>query len=210
VFSTRFRVPWNAAIGDVIDVTVTVEDVETETRGVSFVSRFKIKSSEAVDEPNPPGGRSMDAKRQPNRNGKHSGPALELPRPLEVRKEAWDTRTPSFDEFTAIQVCNDGSGGYDLYINMDNAYLLTELTRTRDADKPLVKFWFKYGLMLCAMGMLQDERRREAKRRAPGEDRAVPDDGGLEPINRYCTGLARIIIPVIRRLYRGPEFESGS
>ena len=120
---------------------------------------------------------------------------LTPPIPHEVRKEAWDTRTPSFDEFTAIQVCNDGSGGYDFYINMDNAYLLTELSQDKDTDRPLVKFWFKYGLMLCAMGMLQDERRREANRHAPRASGRPPDGGGLDPINRYCTAWQGLSSP---------------
>ncbi|MBV8265379.1 MAG: hypothetical protein JO252_03435, partial [Planctomycetaceae bacterium] len=114
---------------------------------------------------------------------------------------------PPFDEFSAIQVCNDGNGGYDFYINMDNTYLLTELLRTKDAEKPLVRFWFKYGLMLCAIGMLRDERRRSEDGPAASDDDGEEGEGNgpkLDSINRYCTGLSRIIIPVIRRLYRGP------
>jgi len=208
VFSTRFRVPWNARPGEVFEVMVTVEDVETQTNEKPFVSRFKIKAEKEAEDSPSPSGPSSEPRRKPEQNGKHSRPTLTPPTPHEVRKDAWTTRTPPFDGYSSIQVCNDGDGGYDFYINMDNTYLLTELLRSRDADKPLVKFWFKYGLMLCAIGILQDERLRGENGITPseGEDGAAKDDGpNLEAINHYCTGLSRIIIPVIRRLYRGPE-----
>lgn len=211
VFSTRFRVPWNAQPGDVFEVTVTVQDVRAETSERPFISRFKIKAEKEVEDVPSTSGPHGETHRKPQQNGKHFGPTLAPPTPHEVRKEAWKTRTPAFDEYTAIQVCNDGEGGYDFFINMDNTYLLTELLRAKDADKPLVRFWFKYGLMLCAVGMILDERRR-------GENGATPsgaEDGDertsgldLDAINRYCTGLSRIIIPMIRRLYRGPELQA--
>ena len=59
--------------------------------------------------------------------------------------------------------------------------------------------------------MLQEEKRRAArlhreKDEPDDEDTASGDDSeGLEQIGRYCDGLARIIIPIIRRLYRGPK-----
>jgi hypothetical protein len=189
-------------------VTVQVQDVRAETSERPFISRFKIKAEKEVEDVPSPGGPHGEARRKPQQDGKHSGPTLAPPTPHEVRKEAWKTRSPAFDEYTAIQVCNDGEGGYDFFINMDNTYLLTELLRSKDADKPLVRFWFKYGLMLCAIGMLQDEHRRGENRPAPsgaedGDER--PSGLDLDAINRYCTGLSRIIIPVIRRLYRGPD-----
>jgi len=208
VFSTRFRVPWNAQPGDIVEVKVKVQDVRAETSEKPFVSRFKIKAEKEAEDAPSPSGQHGEARRKPQQNGKHSGPTLAPPTPHEVRRDAWKTRTPPFDEYTSIQVCNDGTGGYDFFINMDNTYLLTELLRSKDADKPLVKFWFKYGLMLCAIGMLQDERRRGENRVTPSgaEDGEETTDGpSLDAINRYCTGLSRIIIPVIRRLYRGPE-----
>jgi hypothetical protein len=207
VFSTRFRVPWDAKADDIVRVTVKVEDVKTETKGIPFVTTFKIRAEKEVDDTTSPGGPHGDSRRKPRPNGKHSSPALAPPTPHEVRKEAWHTRTPPFDEFSAVQVCNDGNGGYDFYINIDNTYLLTELLRTKDAEKPLVRFWFKYGLMLCAIGMLQDERRRSEDGPAASDDDEEEGEGNgpkLDSINRYCTGLSRIIIPVIRRLYRGP------
>ena len=49
---------------------------------------------------------------------------------------------------------------------------------------------------------------RKAKREretATTDEEETIDHGGLDGINRYCTGLARIIVPMIRRLYQGPE-----
>jgi hypothetical protein len=86
----------------------------------------------------------------------------------------------------------------------------------KEETKPLVKFWFKYGLTLCAMGMMQEEKRRlEAKRgeAKKGGKHGNADSNGdadisgenLDKIGAYSSGLARVIVPVIRALYRGPQ-----
>ncbi len=41
-FTARFRTPWDAKPGDSMTVNITVEDVQTETRGKPFVSAFTM------------------------------------------------------------------------------------------------------------------------------------------------------------------------
>ena len=84
------------------------------------------------------------------------------------------------------------------------------LIRAKDGDRPLVKFWFGYGLLLCALGMLKAQQERAASAvasRDNGEDaekeKSEPDD--LKRVSLYCEGIARVIIPIIRTLYRGPQ-----
>ena len=141
-------------------------------------------------------------------------PSLALPEIHEVHKEDWDKRTPSFTPYTALEIKHSGNGGYDFFVNVDNTFLLTEIVRAKDEDRPLVKFWFKFGLALCAMGMLHEAKRREevANRQAekPESENGNGDakDGfvaDLEQIGMYCSGVAGVIVPIIRRLYRGPD-----
>ena len=62
--------------------------------------------------------------------------------------------------------------------------------------------------------MLQEEKRRREGDPASGESQGANRNGEDEPtesgedlkrIGAYSNGLARVIVPVIRALYRGPQ-----
>ncbi len=203
-FTARFRVPWNAKPGDRIQVRIQVEDVETEQRAMPFVSTLTLLA-EPEAELKPSGDKVTRHPRAPQ-NGRKSAPSLAIPEVHEVhRPDA---------PYSALEIKHDDKGGYDFLLNVDNAFLLTELTRAKEDDRPLIKFWFKYGLALCALGMLQEEKRRREGDPASGEKQGTNGDREDEPtesgedlkrIGTYSSGLARVIVPVIRALYRGPR-----
>jgi len=210
-FTARFSAPWDAKPGDQIAVKVTVSDVEADNRG-GFVSTFTMVMEPESDKPNPPAGKNRPRNgRTPQGNGKKTTQSLALPEITEVHRDEWEQRKPPFNPYTALVVKHDVQGGYDFYLNVDNTFLLTELTHAKEDYKPLVKFWFKYGLALCALGMLQEQRRRAESTRENQEDNG--GDGGDEPevtedlqaVAVYCSGVARVIIPIIRALYKGPS-----
>jgi hypothetical protein len=199
-FNAQLRVPWNANPGDRIDVRVTVEDV---TRSAPFESRFTIIADPEAPprKPGPPP--NDDANTRPGTS--RSGPTLAIP---DVKEKHFIEPRPS------LQVRHDDRGQHEYFLNLDNAYLVTELARTKDADKPLLKFWFKYGLLLCALGMLKEQDdRAEAKKDEAKEEKdegesdteAASEMDSLAQVNFYCDGIARVIIPIIRSLYRGPS-----
>jgi hypothetical protein len=210
-----FIVPPNARIGDFIPVEVQVTD---NTQGEPFVSRFKIHVLPAArDEPRTPG--------TPRPRG---GQRLAMP---EVRAVTRDGREidgkptlqwgngNDFNEFTALEIrpSGDEEGKYDIFVNMDNIHLVSELHRERrNSEHPLIIYYFKYGLTLVALGMLQEHRRRqkaesenghEGNGRQNGRQEEEPQENGkdhLAEINAACMGIATVIIPVIQRLSQGP------
>lgn len=195
-----FRVPWDAKPGDRIDVTVTVEDVQTQTRNAPFVSRFvlavepEVTPRERPRNPTPPPPRTRP-------NGSHtSAPTLAIP---DLKWKAYE------DQHISLLVRNDTEGNPEYFANERNCYLTDALVRAKEEDHALIKFWFGYGLLLCALGMLkQQQERAEVKKRGDGngsdeEDESESDD--LKLVSSHCDGIARIIIPMIRTLYRGPQ-----
>lgn len=197
-FTAQFRTPWDANPGKQIDVKVTVEDVQTQTRNAPFVSLFTLVADPETERSSRPGNDGVPRSKPGSRA---SAPTLAIP---EVKEKAFGKPKPS------LEVRHDGNGGLEYFMNTDNAYLVTELTRAREEDKPLVKFWFKYGLLLCALGMLKEQQERaEAKAAAKNESDNEDEDreaDDLKQIGLYCDGIARVIIPIIRTLYRGPQF----
>lgn len=207
-YAARFRTPWNSKVGDRFTVKAIVEDVNTESRDAPFISIFTLVVEKEAEPPT--GGGGPLPSRRPANGSKKSAPALALPKVVDVRKEDWEKRKPPFTPHTAVQLKNDDKGGYDFFLNVDNAYLLTELHRTREVDRQLVKFWFKWGLVLAAMGMVQEEKQRtevkpDADAGARDEETDEAAGQSLQEIARRCDGLARVIVPIIRSLYRGPQ-----
>ena len=199
-FTAKVAVPWNLEPGQQVKVTVHVTDVQAEHRSRPFKSIFTIIATDAIKATASaaPSGRRRTS--QPHENGKATSPKLAIP-------EVLDENRPN-EKYSALRISHNDNGGYDFYLNVDNAFLLTEMTRAKADDKPLVKFWFKYGLALCALGMIQESKRREVPEKGEetdGEGTPPSDGDDLKRVATYCNGVARVIVPVIRALYRGPQ-----
>ena len=117
----------------------------------------------------------------------------------EVDRIGWHLH--DFDKLSALKVTHGPSGGYEFFINIDNAFLLTQLSQAKAADRPNVKFWFKYGLVLAALAML--------KQPSPNAAGPAANDGqgeaDLDAVAASCNGLARAIVPIIHALGRTPQ-----
>jgi hypothetical protein len=207
-FNAHFRVPWNVKAEETVEVKVIVKDVESEAKG-GFVSTFTLVAAAETDEaPREGGKRTNPTPTAPSKAGKAFPRGLQLPEITEVHKDDWVKR--SFTPYTALEVKHGSDGGYDFFLNVENAHMLTELTKAKETDQPLIKYWFKYGLVLCALGMLQEQHRRQTSKvingKSNGEENGDDESAeNLEKIGRACSGIAQVIVPVIRALYRGPE-----
>lgn len=206
--SARFVPPPNAQVGDEIPVTVTVTD---DNRPYPFVCSFtirvvatKAKETREPGNPQPRGGRraAMPNLIMVTRDG----------REIDGKPtKSWDEQ--DFDEFSGAAV-EEGESHLDVYINMDNTHLLNQLKREgHRADPPLMMYWFRYGLLLAVMGLMQEQKRRENRQQSkrikePDYGRSSENgaDGvSLQAIEAASSGLASVIVPIIRRLARGPD-----
>jgi hypothetical protein len=201
-FTVKLRVPWNAKPGDQIPVTTEVEDVETQKRDAPFVSTLTLVAEPESERPRPgPNGPRP-------RNGDKK-PGTKATMSLAMPKLNWK---PFEDRGVSLQIKHDDDGNPEFFANSNNEYLTAELIRAREEDHSLVKFWFGYGLLLCALGMIKTQQERAAKKPQPdlSEDDSAGSNGengadDLARISSHCDGIARVIVPIIRTLYRGPQ-----
>lgn len=201
-FTPKFQMPYDAQVGDIVAITVTVTDIQRDAKGQPFVSRFTIKGTPETDDtpPAPPGRRPPGTKRDDN--GKSSSPQLAAPDIREVRRERWTDPQLQFDEYSAVKIVNaDEGNGYIFFVNMDNRFLINELHKTKE-EGGLVRHWFKYGVVLCALGILKELQRVEEEAAATEGEESEQFD--LDRVGRFCAGLARVVVPIIRALHRGP------
>jgi len=177
----RLAPPTTSNPGDQLRVNVSVSDV---SRVTPFESTLSIEvqpeaPAEPPGPPTPPAGASLTG----------------FPNIVEVYQADWARQ--SFDEHTAVELKAGDDDALDLYINMDNLHLRNEIIRRRHLDPDVIRYWFKYGMMLLSLGMLFHYRQRKADSEAPGE----PGEGQeFAAIAQACKGLAVTLIPVIAHL----------
>lgn len=197
-FSAQFRCPWDSKPGDRIDVTVSVVDVHTDARNAPFVSRFTMVAGPEA-EPRRPG--TNGVRTRPKPGTRTPAPTLAIP---ELKWKQYEDRQVS------LKVSHNDSGQLEYFANSNNAYLTDALVRAKEEDHPLIKYWFGYGLLLCALGMQKQEQERSSERGA-AKAAESEDDGpsSLDRISMNCDGIASVIVPLIRTLYRGPQVTSS-
>ncbi len=201
-FAVRFRVPWDAEPGDETEVTFKVNDIERIVPG-PFVARFLLvagpetKPRVQVDpKPDTP----ANPKGPHRKGGDERSPSLELPVPIKIRRDGWSSAIGIESAYDALRVKHAADGGYDFYVNLDCAWLLTESAARRN-DPARVTHWFTWGLTLAALGMI---RKLESKSGESNEEPEFANTNPLDLVGKACDGLAQVIIPMFRVLYDGP------
>jgi len=188
---TYFRAPQHAQPGDDIEVQVQVADDERAVRGGPFVCEFRLHVD--PERKHKPGG-GVPGSNGGTGDGPLSAPRLSVPNVYEVRRDGWGDHEMGPNDAIRIKSTGIDQGGYDFYINMDNIFLVNEKRQSRTEDPRVLEYWFKYGLALAAASML---RIPELEHR----DAVQPPN---ETIENLTAGLARVIIPILRRLHGGP------
>lgn len=189
--TARFSIPGSANVGDRLRVVTRVSDI---SRPEAFESAFVIEVDPEMELP--------EAGEPSER--KISG-VTGLPHIEEVFQGQWHRY--KFDERSGLVLRQSDDGSYDVFINMDNLYLRNEIARRRKTDPTLLRFWFKYGLTLLALGMLYDQRRTRTNN-AQDARQMVEDFNRIAEATR---GLAVTIIPVMMQLTkeRGSRTQSA-
>jgi hypothetical protein len=203
-FTAQFYMPHDGRVGDKVAIRTIVTDIEREIAGKPFVSVVTLRGAPEAsdDKPTPPAGKRPPGTR-PHTGGKQTAPSLALPKIKEVRREQWDDPLYRFDEFSAVRIINDEeTNGYIFFVNTDNKFLINELHRTKDEEKSLVKHWFVYGVVLAGLGMLGELQRQEDKEKE--EDSGENSGLDLTTAGTFCAGMARVVVPIIRALHKGP------
>lgn len=181
-----YALPDTCNVSDRLRVEVSVMDV---SRVDPLRSSFHIEV-EPEAPPGPPG---------PTSPPQHTG-LTGLPNIVEVRHEKWAQY--GFDEQSALELKHGEDDTLDMFINMDNIHLRNEVVRRRNTDPELLKFWFKYGLCLLALGMLYQQRQSEKHPSSQGTE-DEPSSEHFASIAEACRGLAVTVVPVISQLSRG-------
>ena len=176
----KFGLPDSVSVGDEFKVEVEVSDI---SRIEPFKSSFKIHvdpEAEASEHPPViPKGSTLAA----------------IPKITEVHRAEWDDY--EFDQMSALRIKPGNETGdiLDIAINVDNIYLRNDIAKRKHIDAKLLVYWFEWGLVLLALGMINSEKRLKENEENNVEDNEKEDM--YERIGRACMGIAATLIPVI-------------
>lgn len=177
----KFGLPDSVSVGDEFKVEVLVSDI---SRLEPFKSVFKIHVEPEVESTEPP----------PPVIPKGSTLAA-IPNVTEVHRPDWGLH--DFDEMSAIEILpgNETGDVLDISINVDNIYLRNDIAKRKNIDANLLIYWFKWGLVLLALGMINSEKRLKNDDENNVEENEKEDM--YERVGRACMGIAATLIPVI-------------
>ena len=208
VFSTQWRPPEGAHPGDSVKIRIEVDDDFKASTQRPLVSDVTIRFTKAQPKVEPgPNNKAIHRDRKMV-EVERDELKLGLPNVIEVPEADWPKH--KFSATTGMRIKHGATAkdGYDFLLNVDNSSLHEQLARAKPGDGELVKYWFKWGLALCAMAMIQEAKTRAAAGAERDREDELDDDnaGGedLESIGRQTDGLARVIVPLIKTLKSGP------
>jgi hypothetical protein len=163
--------PAAANEGGVLEVTVKVED---ETLIEPFVNKASLRiAAEVVPQSGPTKERTKRPERDKDGQVEKRPAGITIPEPTEVRRTGWKDR--GMDERSAMRAvlatATEGDdaapavGAYDLFINMDNEFLLAEKkAHAREAE--MLGYRYKFGMTLAALSAIRfatDPKRTNAQ-----------------------------------------------
>ncbi|HOH39823.1 MAG TPA: hypothetical protein PK807_05975 [Verrucomicrobiota bacterium] len=192
--SAKFCPPVNCEVGDLIDVQVQVTDPSRETNPFTCKFKLRITPKELTPE-NPP-----ERERKPK---EPEGGGISLPKLYEIMKPEWPAN--KFDEHSGLRFTGGQNGDpLEAFVNMENIFLTNELARAKDeSERKLLRHYYKNGLALVTLGMLQEAKRRKPQAEngdGPAKPEAEQLGEDLDTIFRLSGGVAAVIIPVVRSL----------
>jgi len=167
--------PAQAKDGDRLHVRVTVED---ETLIDPFVNEAVLGiAPEAIQHPTKEHERKKRPDKEPSGDAEKRPAGIDIPEPTPVHHEEWEKYR--MDRFSAVRAINSeavaegevpGIGAFDLFINMDNDYLLAE-KKAHAKNAEMIQYRYKFGMTLAAITAI-----RYAGEHGRNDDKTSGDD----------------------------------
>lgn len=206
VANLTVSLPEESVVGDTINMVARVSDPTLLT---PFENRFELKVLKPAEQTS---GTKTRRKPPSEKKGKdREMPAgIQLPDIKEVTQKQWGDRTPPFDQYTGMQLIitsddqssetEEADDVFDLYLNMDNSFLLNELKEGRGVPE-LTKAKWKYAHVLMALGLIHDEKMRgrttEEETEEGPDQNGESQDGNSQGLEARVWATSRAVAPML-------------
>lgn len=187
--NVHIELPGNLEVGKTVNISVQVDDIDTNNPFTSIAKLTIIKKREHRDEPKPP--------------RKKAG--LSIPTIKKVRKDEWEkhsfTRETALKIMTSVEPTNSKRSGYDFYVNVENIYLRDEQKKSKISSE-ILETKFTYALVIFTMALLRDSAE------LVNDDSESQNEQDIESIvEGFTKSLARVLLPFLNSLAELSEDE---
>lgn len=184
----NLTIPRGFELGALFNFSVTISDVYNLE---PFENDFWI---EIVPYQNT---KSGNGKRKPplknKGNDQDSNDELDLPTIILVKKEKWSEY--GFDEYSGLFAKDAGKNGFDIYINMDNFYLLNELKMIPGDKITEYKEMYKLLMIVSTISLID---------KIKNDDNIENKSEEIEKCSRfYSRTLSLVGLPLIKTIQKG-------
>ncbi len=164
------ELPEEIEVGETITLQLTVSD---DTLNDPFTNILRLTVGPQSEHS---GGKGGKRRSSTSGGGGKQPVGIEMPNVIPVKQDEWPRY--GFDKTSACKIVQESDGSYTFYINIDNLYLRHEMKYSRD-DPLLMEAKFKYGNVLVALALIQDDRERQKR---PNASAQQPDGTSSEDI----------------------------
>lgn len=187
IVTLNVKMPPEAVVGDVLEFKTNIEDMSIYPQTFENVFHIQVTEAQDYDES---GGGNRQKPSNPEKKGKEQSPQSAIPNVTEVTKDEWQSY--GMDEKSAV-VFMETENAEDLYVNMDNIFLLTELKgKTKDKEQvDLCKARYKYGMTLISLSVISYFKNEKSKNL----------DGNIQDgVKNITEIISPILIPLIESM----------
>jgi len=143
--------PEGVKVGDSLNFRTEMWD---NSHPEPFESRFTVNVIKKKEiEPSP--------KKEKEEVDKPITATSEMPNIIEVNRDTWSKY--NFNKKDCLEIMNNGELGFDFVINMDNYYLLTEISSVKDEEIELIKTKYKYAISIIGMALIRSNMEDRSK-----------------------------------------------
>ncbi len=179
ICNLNIALPEESKVGEIIKYILRIFDpLKEEPWEIGFYVKVLPEDSnhEGV------GGKRINPSSGKNGTKQSTPSTLKLPNIIDVGKMDWGDH--NFFKTSAIDI-KSSDDNIDLFVNMDNIYLLSELKRRTTDDATVIKAQFRYGLALYTISHIMISRKNEDE---------------YSNIQKGAEALAMILIPILNEL----------
>jgi regulator of replication initiation timing len=181
IATLNISLPLPAKVGSVLTFSSAVTDVN---RIEALEEDFHVLICEPASPGSGGNGRRKPAPSDNKGKKAHKPDRFDLPKPILVRKEAWEKH--HFDAYSALRVVADGEGGNDFFVNVDNIYLATERKAQSKADPKILEIKYATGMVIIGLALLRDWYDNQAN---------TQEDEDTHDVYKMISNFTKVISP---------------
>ncbi len=201
IANLTMSIPEGKKVGEKLYFEMKVDDISQIN---PFQNKFYVLINKENKANNSSGNRKKPAGNSEGSDRKKES-LLDIPKIINIRQKDWNSKTYEgfeFNRYSALKVKSIGDeNGYDFYINLDNAYLKSEIKINNNDSPAVLEARYSYGMVLIGISILNfDENRRKNQKEKDDINYDKNEVSIYDLISQLTEAVSPTLLPMIASL----------